>query len=218
MLVEEKSHLKSLPKHPYDVGTISSVRASSQFRVRLDTNSYSVPARYAGTRLTMKTYPDRICLYDDENLIARHPRSYDRHQDFEEPDHAKELIAQRKNARDQVLLARFLALSPTDSKEYYDGLVAKRLNAKHHVQKIVALAEIYGKDAVASAMADASAAKAFSSEYIANLLEARTRLRSEPAALHLTRREDLLELDIAEPDLSIYDNNQGINHGKQDKN
>jgi hypothetical protein len=73
------------------------------------------------------------------------------------------------------------------------------------VQKIVALSEIYGTPAVARAMADAFAFQAFSCEYIANLLESRQRLLPEPAALTLTRRQDLLELDLPAPDLSLYD-------------
>lgn len=206
---EDKACLTPLPEHPYDVGTISPVRASSQFRVRLDTNTYSVPARYAGARLTIKTYPDRICIYSNEDLIARHPRSYDRHKDFEHPDHAKELVMQRKNARDQVLFSRFLTLHPR-AHEYYAQLIAKRLNAKHHVQKIVALAEIYGNEDVSRAISDSFTFNAFSSEYIANILEARARKLPDPGALHLTRSQDLLELDIVEPDLSLYDTKQGV--------
>ena len=208
---EEKQALQPIPPHPYDVGTISSVRASSQFRIRLDTNNYSVPSDYAGVRLTLKTYPDRLCIYNDSDLIARHPRSYDRHKDFENPDHPKELIAQRKNARDQIIFSRFLAISP-QAPDYYKQLTAKRLNAKHHVQKIVALSEIYGNQAVAQAITDAFESNAFSSEYITNILEMRTRIRNEPGALHLTRAQDMLELDIAEPDLSIYDAQQGVKY------
>ena len=46
---------------------------------------------------------------------------------------------------------------------------------------------------------------AFSAEYIAHILAARRRVGCEPAALQLTRSADLLELEIPEPDLSIYD-------------
>ena len=38
-----------------------------QFRVTLDTNRYSVPSQYAGMPLTLKIYPDRLCLYDRES-------------------------------------------------------------------------------------------------------------------------------------------------------
>jgi len=68
------------------------------------------------------------------------------------------------------------------------------------------LSEIYGLDKVARAMEDAFFFQAFSSEYIANICEQRSRSRPEPGALHLTRREDLLELEVENPDLSIYQN------------
>jgi transposase len=203
MFEEEKSSLLPLPPHPYDCGNISQVRASTQFRVTLESNHYSVPSEYAGAALTLKTYPDRLCIYHGEKLIARHPRSYDRNKDIEDPDHAKELIAQRNKARDQKIFMRFLTLSPK-AQDYYRELEMRRMNPRHHVQKIVALSEIYGVEPVTRAMEDAFFFQAFSCEYIANLLEQRARSLPEPGALHLTRRSDLLDLEVQPPDLSIY--------------
>jgi transposase len=202
---EEKPSLLPLPPHPYDIATVTQLRASTQFRITLETNRYSVPAEYAGASLTLKTYPDRLSIYHKDKLIARHPRSYDRHRDFEDPDHPRELLAQRRKARDQKLFMRFLTLS-AKAEDYYRELEKRRLNPRHHIQKIVALSEIYGTDPVARALEDALLFQAFSCEYIANLLEQRARLVPEPGALHLTRRQDLLEIEVDEPDLSIYQN------------
>lgn len=204
---EEKSSLNPLPHHPFDIATISQVRASSQFRITLDTNRYSVPAEYSGTRLLLKTYPDRLCIYFQDKLIARHDRSYDRHQDFEDADHPKELLLQRRKARDQRIFMRFLALTPR-AQQYYKKLEQRRMNPHHHVRKIVALSEIYPPDYVARAIEDAFHFQAFSSEYITNLLEQRSRSLPDPGALHLTRREDLLELEVDQPDLNIYHDDQ----------
>jgi transposase len=204
LFAEEQPRLQPIPHHPYDIATVVTVRASSRFRVNYDTNRYSVPAQYASTALTCKVYPDRLCIYHQDKLVARHPRCYDRHQDKEDPDHPKALLAQRRNAREQKLLGRFLALSPK-AEAYYQALAQRRLNPRHHVQKIVALSEIYGVEAVARALDDAFVFQAFSCEYIANLLESRQRLLPEPRALHLTRRQDLLDLEMPEPDFSLYD-------------
>ena len=89
------------------------------------------------------------------------------------------------------------------------GYVKKNflLNARHHVRKILALAEIYPVDAVARAISDGLAFQAFSAEYITNILEARARALPEPAPLQLTRRHDLLDIDIAPPDLNAYEVN-----------
>ena len=46
---------------------------------------------------------------------------------------------------------------------------------------------------------------ASSSEYSAILLAQRGRLLPQSSALHLTRACDLLDLELPEPDLSIYE-------------
>ena len=199
----EQPALRPVPLQPFDIATVSQVRASRQFRITVDTNRYSVPAQYAGHALTLKTYPDRLCLYLGEQLIARHTRRYERFQDIEDPDHPKPLLEQRKKARDHKVFMRFLALSPR-AEAYYLQLEARRLNPHHHVRKIVALSDIYTPEAVARAMEDAFVYEAFSSDYIANLVEQRARFTPEASALHLTRRGDLLDVSLAPPDLSIY--------------
>ena len=204
MFAEEKQSLQPLPIEPYDIGVVKQARASRQFRVTIDTNRYSVPAQLAGVGLTVKRYPDRLCFYHENKLVARHVRSYDRRQDYEHPDHPKVLLAQRRRARDQKIFMRFLSLSGK-AHEYYRQMENRRMNPFHHIRQIVALTEIYPQEQVTRAIEDAFHFKAFSCDYIANLLERRTRQVKEPGALHLTRQSDLLDLAISEPDLSIYD-------------
>ena len=205
---DERALLRRLNPASFDLARICAVRATKQFRVPLDANHYSVPARYAGHRLTLKAYAGRVCIYDGEHLVARHARSMDRHQDIEDPEHAQQLLTQRKSAREQRLLVQFLALSPR-AGAYHAGLEAKRVNARVHLRKIVALAELHGKEAVARALDDGFELQAFSAEYIANILAARRRIGAPPAALQLMRRADLLDLELPEPDLSIYDREPG---------
>jgi len=204
MFTEEKPSLQPLPVEPYDIGVVKQVRASRQFRVTIDTNRYSVPAQLAGVGLTLKLYPDRLCFYHENKLVARHVRSYDRRQDYEHPDHPKVLLAQRKKARDQKIFMRFLSLS-NKAQDYYRQMQQRRMNPFHHIRQIVALSEIYPPEQVTRAIEDAFHFKAFSCDYIANLLEQRSRQVKEPGALHLTRSSDLLDLTINKPDLSIYD-------------
>lgn len=204
LFATEKPALLRLNEVPYDVGVDRAVSANNQFRVTLDTNRYSVPAEYASRRLRMRVYPDRLAVYDEGKLIAEHLRSYDRHQDILNPDHQRALLRQRRKARDQQLMRQFLRLS-SKAEIYAQQLQEKRFNPTVHIRKIIALSEIYGTDEVGRAIEDACEFQAFSSEYIANILSQRARNLPEPGALHLTRREDLLELELPEPDLSVYD-------------
>jgi transposase len=160
---KERPSLRLLPLHSFDIATVSQVRASRQFRITLEANRYSVPAHYAGQVLTLKTYPDRLCVYRGDTLVARHARQYDRFQDIEDPDHPKPLLEQRKKARDHQLFRRFLTLSP-QAEAYYRKLEERRLNPHHHVRTIVALSDIYTPEAVARALEDAFVYEAFSSE------------------------------------------------------
>ena len=205
---DERAHLAALNPAGFERARGVPVRATRQFRVPLDSNDYTVPSRYAGQHLTLKAHADRVCLYQRDQLIARHARSMDRHPHIEDPDHERPLLAPRASGREQRLRVHFLALSPR-AQAYHAGLLDKRVNARAHVRKIVAWVEIHGKEAVARAMDDGLALQAFSSEYIANILGARRRIRPEAAALQLTRRADVLELEMPEPDLSIDDHKGG---------
>lgn len=208
---EERAHLQPVNPRPFDGGRVLPVRANRQFRVTFEANRYSVPARYAGQPLTLKAYPDRLCLYRDDELVARHVRSYERHLDREDPDHAKALVRQRRHARDAHVLQRFLTLC-AQAPQYHAGLQERRGHAMSHVRKIVALADIHGADAVAHAVVDALAFDAFSSDYIAHLVEARGRQLPDPSPLHLLRRQDLLDLELPPADLAAYTNRDRPDH------
>ena len=203
MFTEESSQLRPAPAQPYDAALVNPVGVSARCRVVVETNRYSVPAAHASKPLTLKLYAERLRLYDGEQLVAEHVRSYDRHQDIEHPDHVTALLHERHQARHQKLLLRFLALS-SQAQSYHEQLAERRLNVRHHVQKIVALSEIYSAELVARALEDAHQLGAYSCEYITNLLEQRQRRLPEAGALHLTHQSDLLELELPPPDLSIY--------------
>jgi len=211
---DERHKLQPLNQSGYDLGVISTVRATSTCRVALESNHYSVPPHLAGQRLLLKAYPDRVCVFHHDQLQARHMRSLDRHRDIEDPEHVRVLQAQRANAREQRLMVQWLALSPR-AQAYGEGLLAKRVNARGHIRKILALVEIHGTEPVARAIDDGLELQAFSAEYIAHIVNARRPIGAEPAALQLTRSADLLELVLPTPDLSIYDRHQGTHHAKK---
>ena len=202
----EKKGLSELPLHDYDVGRLESLRASSTFRITLDTNRYSVPAEYASQQLDVRIYPEKLLIYSQGKLIAEHIRSYGRNGDFENPDHVKELLSQRRKAKHQKLLQRFIALS-NQSEKFYLEMKNRRLNPMHHLKKIIALCDIYSFQKVAEAIEDACELGAYSSEYIANILEQRIHPTSKPGPLHLTHKSDLLDMETPLNDLSIYDEN-----------
>lgn len=201
--VQEKPLLRPLPALAYDCAVIRSTGANGCCRVPFEANRYTVPFLYASQQLTLKIYPERLLIYHHEKLIATHPRSYDRRQDIRDPDHLQQLLAHRHRAREQTFLQAFLSLG-TQADLYARNLQEKRLNAPHHIQKIVALSQLYGPDKVARALDDALTFEAYGCEYIANILEQRERPAAVPSPLHLTHRQDLLDLELPPVDLNLY--------------
>lgn len=204
---KEKPLLKALPVMPYDCAVIQPADVSRCCHIIFQSNRYSVPYLYASQRLTLKILPEQLLFFHNEKLVATHVRSYQRGQRLSNPDHIKELQTQRQQARNQTLLLAFLNLC-AEAESYCRKLQEKRLNAPHHIQKILALSEIYGPDQVARALQDALHFEAVGCEYIANILAQRENPGVTPGALHLTRRQDLLDLEIAPPDLSLYEQKQ----------
>jgi transposase len=204
IFAEELPRLRPVNPVSYDASVLVDAAVNSRARVVFETNRYSVPWRYASQQVLLKIRPDRIMVYHQDRPIADHARSFERHQDIERPEHLEELLAIRRQGRRQQQLTQFLALC-SGAENYLKALQQKRVNPHHHIQKILALAEHYGRELTARALEDALAFEAFGAEYLTNLLEQRARPRREPGALHLTRQQDLLELEIPQPDLSLYE-------------
>ena len=200
----EKTSLKPLPPVGYDCALIRPISANSCCRITFQANRYTVPYIYASKRLTLKVYGDKLLLFHNEKNIATHIRSYDRRQDIKNQDHIQELINQRDKARAQTSLQAFLCLGP-QAEIYAQTLRDKRINASHHIQKIVALSQLYSADKVAQALSDAIKYDAYGCEYITNILEQRERMLSPSSPLHLTHRQDLLDLDLPPADLTPYE-------------
>ncbi len=202
-MAEEKPYLTPINHMPYDTSVLQTKRANTQFRITLDTNRYSVLWRLAGKSLQVKIHLDHISMFHEGKRIARHARSYDRRGDFEQKDHVKDLLLQRKNAQNDKLLVRFLALDPS-VEEYYRKLSEIRVSAMVHVRKIMALNDVYGRDAVVKAIKAALHFAAFGSDYIQHLLEISQCDTPEPSPLHLQTPSDALDLDVEPPDLNNY--------------
>ena len=165
----------------------------------------------------MLRYVDRLCIYDQDNkLIADHLRCYERYRDFENPQHVQQLLKQRKQARERQSIGQFLKLTPA-AELYYHGLKNHRFDTLKHIRKILSLLPIYGSESIVGAIREALTLEAFGADYIAMIIEQRARVLPEPGHLHLTRKEDLLHLQLPLPNLDLYHCKQkeDIHHEKK---
>ena len=94
--------LLPLPPAPYDACEKQTGRVSSLSLVRYRTNDYSVPVAYGHRDVLVRGYVDRVVISCGSEVIAKHPRSYQRDDFVFDPIHYLPLLEQKSGALDQA--------------------------------------------------------------------------------------------------------------------
>lgn len=98
----DREKLLPLPPAPLEACRKRTTRASSQALVRYETNDYSVPVEYGHRQVLVKVFVWEVVICAASEVIARHPRSYDREEMIFNPLHYLALLEQKTNALDQA--------------------------------------------------------------------------------------------------------------------
>jgi transposase len=98
----DREQLLALPPAPLEACQKRSTRTSSQALVRYETNDYSVPVEYGHRQVLVKAFVWEVVISCSSEVIARHPRSYDREGMIFNPLHYLALLEQKTNALDQA--------------------------------------------------------------------------------------------------------------------
>ena len=95
----EQSRLLGLPATDYPLGQRLDVAVAKTPYVRFDLNDYSVPHTHVRRTLSVLADEQRVRIFDGVTELARHPRSFDRHQVIEDPKHLQALVEHKRQAR-----------------------------------------------------------------------------------------------------------------------
>ena len=101
--------------------------------------------------------------------IASHPRSYDRGVVIEKPEHYEGILSTKRKHFGLILNKRFSELGPV-AKAFLEGLLRADVQPLRHIQQIVNLVQLYGKDDVLSAMVHAASCNAYGAGYVKSIL------------------------------------------------
>ena len=94
--------LLSLPPTPYDACDKQPGRARSLFLVRYRTNDYSAPVAYGHRDVMVRGYVDQVVISCGSDVIAKHPRSYQRDDFVYDPIHYLPLLERKPGALNQA--------------------------------------------------------------------------------------------------------------------
>ncbi|HUR52596.1 MAG TPA: IS21 family transposase [Gemmataceae bacterium] len=100
LLVEDRAAMLALPAKGFEPRRVAEVAADSLSLVRFDTNSYSVPTKYAHRTLTVVGTVDEVRIVFEDRLVARHPRCWDREQYHFDPIHYLALLERKPGGFD----------------------------------------------------------------------------------------------------------------------
>jgi hypothetical protein len=78
---QEQPRLLALPGNPYVTSERKEVSIGKTPYARFDLNDYSVPHTQVRKLLTVVADPDRVRILDGQEVVASHPRSYDKGED-----------------------------------------------------------------------------------------------------------------------------------------
>ena len=100
LLLEECVSMLCLPREEFVARRITQAGANSLSLVRFDSNSYSVPVKFAHRKITIVASVDEVRLSFEDQLIARHDRHWGREQYIFDPLHYLALLERKPGGFD----------------------------------------------------------------------------------------------------------------------
>jgi hypothetical protein len=176
LMMAERAHLLPLAASGFELAQVSFPRVDGLGCVRVRTNLYSVPAR-PGHTVEVRLYPSHLEVRDEGRCIARHERSYERHQQVLDLEHYLDVLERKPGAlagAKPLLAWRARGLWP----ESYDRLLAElverhgKSSGTRQMIQVLSLVKQHGHQRVRSAIEAALSLGCSDAAAIRHLLQA----------------------------------------------
>jgi len=203
---EEAEHLLPLPVHPFDADLVLPVRSGKTLYIRFDLNDYTIPHGCVGRQLSLVASDTTVRFLHGTTEIARHRRSYDRHQRVEDSAHIEALLVEKQRARGSSPCARLIDAVPA-AEAFLEAGFQRGESAAAMTEKLLLLLDDYGAQDLSVAVQEALDKQTPRIGSVAYLLAKRHRQAQRPTVLpvDLSRRPDLKDLYVKPHSSETYD-------------
>ena len=204
VFAEEQPRLLTPPVHPFPTELVLPVRAAKTIYVRFDLNDYSIPPEAVGRQLTIAASDTLVRILEGTAEIARHHRTYDRHQLVLDPAHQEAVLKTKRKAFEATPAGR-LTLAAPESKTLLDLAFAQGESAGSQTAQLLKLLDLYGPAALRRAINEALERNTPRASSVAFLLRKQQRSAPTPMAVDLSRHPAAQAIEVRPHDLETYD-------------
>ena len=188
----EQPHLMPMPT-PFDGYVELPARVSSTSLVAVARNRYSVPCHFAGHRVSVRLYPEKVVIVAEQNVVAEHPRAVDRDHVIYDWQHYLPLIERKPGALRNG--APFADLP--DSLQRLRRALLKRDGGDKVMAQVLMAVPIHGLEAVLVAVDLVLDSGRPSAEHVLNVL---ARLREGPPPPSVETALQVSAAPLADPE------------------
>jgi hypothetical protein len=138
--------------------------------VAIETNRYSVPAHLIGRALTARIHATRIELFADQELVATHVRSDQRHARIITPDHFEAAFSTKLRGRVMLYRDWLCNLAPVVSSYVCELCHKRRADMNEQLIALYELAQDSGLADFVAALELAIEQQTYGAEYVRAIL------------------------------------------------
>jgi len=203
---EEATRLLPLPDNPFPLTERVAVKVGKTPYVRFDLNDYTVPHTSVQRLLTVLADPHEVRIVDGAELLASHPRSYDKGAQIEVAAHIAALVADKSAARHHRGTDRLAMAAPT-SQDLLMSAAARGDNLGSITAALLRLLDRYGAAELEAAIGEALARGVPHPNAVRLALEQRREQRHEgpPVVIDLPAHVKARDAHVTPHRLEAYD-------------
>lgn len=203
---QERSQLLTLPDNPFPTDEREEVSVGKSPYVRFDRNDYTVPHTHVRRTVTVLASPTEVRVLDAAEVIARHPRSYDKDKQVEDPAHIDALTEAKRQARHHRGTDRLIQAAP-NTRELLTQAAERGDNLGSLTAALLRLLDRYGAVELQAAITEALARGVPHPNAVRLSLERRREQREQapPLAVALPEDKRVRTLVVRPHDLDDYD-------------
>ncbi len=202
--LQERERLLVLPGDPFPTDEVKAVSAGKTPYVRFDRNDYSIPHDCVSRTLTVAADLATVRILDGQAVIATHPRSFDRGQQIELPEHIKTLVERKRAANAHRGADHLIALIPA-SRDLLTQATERGEPLGRTARALNELLEAYGTSELTVAIAEGMARGVPHPNAVRLALERRRQARDEPPPVTVSLPAQVKRRDVPVRPHALHD-------------